>query len=328
MKDIKESKIAVVGVGGVGGYIGGMLAKSYPHVSFVARGARGESIREKGFVLHSDYKGEILVHPETVAGSSRELEKQDIIFVCVKNYSLESACEELKGAVGPDTVVVPVMNGVDPAERTAKTLGAGIVVSALIYIVAFANPDYSVTQQGKFASLRIGIPGVAPLTLEAAAAEAEDPKVQAQEAIAYTAEILEGADIDFKVSKDIEADIWRKYILNCAYNVSTARYNCNVAGLRADPVKMQEYEALVYEALAVAMKKGVHVGTEDAEGIMHRIREEQADNASSSMKRDVEAGRPAEIETFSGYIVREGKRLGVPVPVSEQFYEALKEMCR
>ena len=146
MKDIKDSKIAVVGVGGVGGYIGGMLAKYYPHVSFVARGARGESIREKGFVLHSDYKGEILVHPETVAGSSRELEKQDIIFVCVKNYSLESACEELKGAVGPDTVVVPVMNGVDPAERTAKTLGAGIVVSALIYIVAFANPDYSVTQ--------------------------------------------------------------------------------------------------------------------------------------------------------------------------------------
>ena len=130
MKDIKDSKIAVVGVGGVGGYIGGMLAKYYPHVSFVARGARGESIREKGFVLHSDYKGEILVHPETVAGSSRELEKQDIIFVCVKNYSLESACEELKGAVGPDTVVVPVMNGVDPAERTAKTLGAGIVVSA------------------------------------------------------------------------------------------------------------------------------------------------------------------------------------------------------
>ena len=128
--------------------------------------------------------------------------------------------------------------------------------------------------------------------------------------------------------KDIEADIWRKYILNCAYNVSTARYNCNVGGLRADPVKMQEYEALVYEALAVAMKKGVHVSTEDAEGIMYRIREEQADNASSSLKRDVEAGRPAEIETFSGYIVREGQRLGVPVPVSERFYEALKEMCR
>ena len=328
MKEIRDSRIAVVGVGGVGGYVGGMLANYYPHVTFVARGARGESIREKGLVLHSDYKGEIIARPEAVVGSAAELGPQDIVFICVKNYSLEEGCAQLKGAVGPGTVVVPVMNGVDPAERTAKALGTGIVVSALIYIVAFANPDFSITQQGKLASLRIGTPGVAPLTMEDAAAEAEDPKIQAHEAIAYAGSILKGADIDFKASKDIEADIWRKYILNCAYNVSTARYNCNVAGLRADPVKMQEYEALVYEALAVAMKKGVHVGTEDAEGIMHRIREEQADNASSSMKRDVEAGRPAEIETFSGYIVREGQRLGVPVPVSEQFYEALKEMCR
>ena len=150
MKDIKDSKIAVVGVGGVGGYIGGMLAKYYPHVSFVARGARGESIREKGFVLHSDYKGEILVHPETVAGSSRELEKQDIIFVCVKNYSLESACEELKGAVGPDTVVVPVMNGVDPAERTAKTLGAGIVVNGLSTWLLHLKKGKDLNAQGAF----------------------------------------------------------------------------------------------------------------------------------------------------------------------------------
>ena len=328
MKEISDSRIAVVGVGGVGGYVGGMLANYYPHVTFVARGARGESIREKGLVLHSDYKGEIIARPEAVVGSAAELGPQDIVFICVKNYSLEEVCAQLKGAVGPGTVVVPVMNGVDPAERTAKALGTGIVVSALIYIVAFANPDFSVTQQGKFASLRIGIPGVAPLTLEEAAAEAQDPRIQAHEAIAYTGSILKGADIDFKASKDIEADIWRKYILNCAYNVSTARYNCNVGGLRADPVKMQEYEALVYEALAVAVKKGVHVSTEDAEAIMHRIREEQAANASSSLKRDVEAGRPAEIETFSGYIVREGQRLGVPVPVSEQFYEALKEMCR
>ena len=165
MKEIRDSRIAVVGVGGVGGYVGGMLANYYPHVTFVARGARGESIREKGLVLHSDYKGEIIARPEAVVGSAAELGLQDIIFICVKNYSLEEVCAQLKGAVGPGTVVVPVMNGVDPAERTAKALGTGIVVSALIYIVAFANPDFSITQQGKFASLRIGIPGVAPLTL-------------------------------------------------------------------------------------------------------------------------------------------------------------------
>lgn len=328
MKEIRDSRIAVVGVGGVGGYVGGMLASHYPHVTFVARGARGGSIREKGLVLHSDYKGEIIARPETVVGSAAELGPQDIIFVCVKNYSLEEVCRDLKGAVGPGTVVVPVMNGVDPAERSANTLGAGIVVSALIYIVAFANPDFSVTQQGKFASLRIGIPGVAPLTLETAAAEAQDPKIQAHEAIAYTGAILKGADIDFKASKDIEADIWKKYILNCAFNVATARYNNNIGELRADPVKVQEYEDLVHEAMAVAVAKGIHVGREDEDRIIHQFHKEHADNATSSLQRDVAAGGPAETETFSGYIVREGKRLGIPVPVSEQFYAALKEMCR
>ncbi len=327
MKDIRESKIAVVGVGGVGGYVGGMLAAHYPHVTFVARGARGESIREKGLVLHSGYKGEITARPEKVVGSAAELEPQDIIFVCVKNYSLEDVCEELKGAVRPDTVVVPVMNGVDPAERTAETLGKGIVVSALIYIVAFANPDWSVTQQGKFASLRIGIPGAAPLTLEEALAEVNEPKMQAQEAIAYVGSILQGADIDYKASKDIEADIWKKYILNCAYNVATARYNNTIGELRADPVKVQEYEDLVHEATAVGVAKGVRVGEEDSARIIHQFHEEHAADATSSLQRDVAAGRRAEVETFSGYIVREGKRLGVPVPVSEQMYEALKEIC-
>ena len=115
MKEIRDSRIAVVGVGGVGGYVGGMLANYYPHVTFVARGARGESIREKGLVLHSDYKGEIIARPEAVVGSAAELGPQDIVFICVKNYSLEEVCAQLKGAVGPGTVVVPVMNGVDPA---------------------------------------------------------------------------------------------------------------------------------------------------------------------------------------------------------------------
>ena len=94
----EDKKIAVIGIGGVGGYIAAMLAKAYPHVTMVARGARGESIRKNGLVLHSDYKGEIVARPEQVV-PAREMGQQDYIFICVKNYSLEDVCERDRKSV-------------------------------------------------------------------------------------------------------------------------------------------------------------------------------------------------------------------------------------
>lgn len=132
----EDKKIAVIGIGGVGGYVAGMLAKAYPHVTMVARGARGESIRENGLVLHSDYKGEIVAKPERVV-PVREMGQQDYIFICVKNYSLEDVCENIRDMVTDDTVIIPVMNGVDPGEKIRSLIGRGTVVDSLIYTVAF-----------------------------------------------------------------------------------------------------------------------------------------------------------------------------------------------
>lgn len=310
LQGFQDKKIAVVGVGGVGGYLAGMLVKAYPHVTLVARGERGESIRENGLVLHSDFHGEIVAKPEKTVSCSTELEPQDYIFICVKNYSLEEACRELKSAVTDNTVIIPVMNGADPGERTREYLGKGIVIDSLIYIVAFANADYSVTQQGGFASLRIGM---------------KCPNEVEQAKLAETSELLKGANIDHKISADIEREIWRKYILNCAYNVTTAYYDNTIGELRNDPKKAREYEQLVEEAYEVAVKKGVHVKPEHKEAIIHRFYHELADDATSSLQRDVNAGRPTEVETFSGYLVREAKRLGVEVPASERMYEELKK---
>ncbi len=308
IKELQDKKIAVVGAGGVGGYLAGMLIRAYPRVTVAARGERGKSIKKNGLVLHSDYHGEIIARPEKVAEDTALLEPQDLIFLCVKNYSLEQACRELKQAVTDDTIIVPVMNGADPGERTRSFFKKGTVVDSLIYIVAFANKDYSVTQQGNFANLRIGI--------------RDEEK---QNRVFEVSDVLSGAQIDHKISRDIECDIWKKYILNCAYNVLTAFYNNNIGELRNDPKKDWEYEQLVYEAYEVAVKKGVHVTKEHADAIIRRFREELADDATSSLQRDLISGNPTELETFSGYIVREAKRLGVNAPVSGRMYEGLKE---
>ncbi len=309
---MKENvKIAVVGLGGVGGYLAGMLGRSHSQVTFVARGERLQAIRRNGLTLHSDYHGEITVKPKD-AVTAEELDAQDVIFLCVKNYSLEEACRQIAHAVKEDTIVVPVMNGVDPGERTRSWLKKGIVVDALIYIVAFANSDFSVTQQGDFARLEIGLIH-------------EDG--QGKRALEQIDQILSAADIDHNMAQDIQREIWRKYILNCAFNVTTAYYNCPIGDIRSDKTRAQEYEALVREAYQVALAKGVRVTQSHIDAIIERFYHEYADNASSSLQRDVSRHKQSELETFSGYLVREAERLGVSAPVSRRMYEGLREAC-
>ena len=305
----EDKKIAVIGIGGVGGYVAGMLAKAYPHVTMVARGARGESIRENGLVLHSDYKGEIVAKPERVV-PVREMGQQDYIFICVKNYSLEDVCENIRDMVTDDTVIIPVMNGVDPGEKIRSLIGRGTVVDSLIYTVAFANADFSISQQDTFTWLCIGI---------------KNADQGQQEKVAQVAEILKGADIDYKDDGDIEVEIWRKYILNCAFNVMTAFYDNTIGELRRDPVKAQQYETLVWEAASVGRAKGVALTDEHIQEVIHKFRHVHADNATSSLQRDFQiCKKQTELETFSGYIVQEAKRLGVSFPLSEEMYQGLK----
>lgn len=336
---LQDKRIAVIGVGGVGGFLAGMLIQKFPHVTLVARGERGRAIRERGLLLHSEYKGEKSGRPEHVTEAVRLLEPQDYIFICVKNYSLEEVCRDLaaSGALTDETVIIPVMNGVDAGDRVREFLRLGesgiaasrpddaergaasalprkavrnaVVVDSLIYIVSFARPDYSIEQQGQYANLRIGI---------------QNADARQKEKVAEVSRILSEADIDYEAAEDIRCEIWKKYILNCAFNVETAYYDNTIGQLRDDPEKAKQYEQLVREACAVARAEGIGIPEDHADAVIRKFYNDYGDDATSSLQRDVRAGRQSELETFSGYLVREARRLGVPVPVSEKMYEGLK----
>ncbi len=305
--ELLNKNIAVVGVGGVGGYMAGMLLRKFPNVTLAARGERAELLRKNGLIMNSEYDGDSIGLPKAVVNTT-ELEPQDIIFLCVKNYSLEEACSQLKNAVTENTIIVPVMNGADPGERTREYLGKGIVVDSVIYIIAYSNPDYSIRQEGDYAYLRIGT-------------ESLDNRAAVKE----VADVLELANIDMKISEDIQADIWRKYIFNCAYNVETAYYDNNIGQLRRDEEKRKEFIALLEEGYQVALRKKINVTRKDIEHMVYRFREEIADSGTSSLQRDINAGRPTEKEVFGGYLVREAERLGVDAPVSIKMYENMRK---
>ena len=314
----KNPSVTVIGLGGVGGYVGALLADHYDHVTFVIRGDRAERVSKQGLCLHSDHRGERITRPERVVLSAEELEPQDYVFVCVKNYSLEDVCRTLGHAVDDHTVVIPVMNGVDPGRRLEEYLNtytgcSPVVLDSLIYIVSFLDEEGAIRQQGDFATIYLG-----------SARQETRYQQEAKRAV----ELLQGAELDCHFAEDILAEIWKKYMLNCAYNVATAAYDCPIGPLRADAERSAQYETLVWEAFAVAKAQGVHVKREDAEHIIWRFYHDHAEDASSSLQRDVMACRPNELETFSGYLVREAKRLGVDAPVSEMMYRKLKVVTR
>ena len=309
---MNQKKITIVGIGGVGGLLAGVLIRKYGvNVSLIARGKRAEHLRTHGLTLHSDAYGEFTVNPAAVTDDPAVLPTQDLVLVCVKNDALEAAAQQIMPIVGPNTVVLPVMNGVTAAKKLRAILPTGTVLGCVIYTVSGAGQDFSITQQGKFTELSIG-------------SQVFDSAEQAvaEEAAALFME----AGIQCKAVEDVAAAIWTKYVLNCAYNVATARWGCTIGGIKADENRVEDCRALLTESWKVGIASGVALPEELPEKQLRRILK-TSDDSDSSLGRDFAAGRPGEMEVFCGDVIRMAETLGVDVPMTRKYYDALKDIA-
>lgn len=305
-----DCRIVVAGLGGVGGFLGAALASVYPNVTFFARGARKDFLKANGLTLQSEFIGNRQVFPALVTDQVSEIETADILIISVKNYSLEQICEELSPIVDAHTIIVPVLNGTDPGDRTRQTFGKGIVVDSLIYIISESRPDFTIVQKGDYATLRIGT-------------RSDKPEIQA--AVQTIHRLLEPTGVTCIVEEDIEAAIWKKYIFNCAYNIMTAAYSADVQDLHAKPEYITDMETLINEACLVARCKQISILDDFTEERMHFFLNLQSPTGTSSLRRDIDAGRPCELETFSGALLQEAAKCGLELPRTHYYYELLKK---
>lgn len=295
-------KIMVSGIGGVGGYIASVLCANYIDVTLVARRARKEALEKQGLVLYSDFFGDHTFHP-AVTDTPAAAGIQDVIFVCVKNYSLEAALTALRPCVGDHTIIVLILNGVDHSDVARHVLPKGILVDSAIYITSAYDKEYAIHQHGKFTRVVLGGAN--------------------QDAVDTVYDLLNHPGITCKKTDDIEAELWNKYILNCAYNVLTAYYECTIGDIMGDDQKKQEFYTLLSEAYTVGKALGVHLDPRIVDTLFGKIVRQDAKDGSSSLARDVIAGRQSELETFSGYLVKTADRLHVQAPFSKHCYTAL-----
>ena len=299
-------RVGVMGAGGLGGYFGGLLARNGADVTLVARGPHLMAMQAQGLSVRSELAGRFVVHPP-VTDNPASMGVVDLLLFCVKAYDLELAARQCLPVVGPDTVVLPVQNGIDAAERLAAVLGPRPVLGGLTYVASRITSPGLVVQQGRAGALVFGeLDGVVT------------PRGQAVE------QFLSRHGVTGELRADIGVRLWEKYMVVCATGGVLALRRQPFGLVLASTEARQMMSEVMAEVAAVAVASGVPLPGDAVPRLLAYLERHMAPEARSSQLSDLQAGRRLELEYLNGTAVRLGRRLGVPTPANGVIYQALK----
>jgi len=310
MTQSSKTTVAVVGAGAVGSYYGAMLARAGHAVTLIGRAAHVAAIRERGLLLHKGGSVET-VHLD----ASTEIDAvrgAELVLVCVKSTDTDGVARALAPHLRAEALVLSLQNGVDNAPTLAAALPRQRVLAVAVY-VATALPEPGVVQHHGRGDLVIG-PIEAP-----APADAAQLAQQLQRVVA----VLASADVPVTVSPDVRAELWRKLLVNCAYNAISALAQQPYGPMAAQPEIVQMQRALVHETVAVARAEGVALSLDDSMEAMQRIAAAMPAQFSSTAQ-DMARGKSSEIDHLNGTVVRLGARHGIAVPANQALYALVK----
>jgi 2-dehydropantoate 2-reductase len=297
-------KILVYGAGGVGGFFGGLLTRAGADVHFVARGAHLDALRSDGLTIRSHVLGDIHLPRLSAVPSAADVGRVDLALICVKTHQMPDILDDLATAIGPDTLIVPLQNGVEADEQLAARFGAARVVPAVVYVGA------TVEEPGVISHVAAGKIGIGA-TRDVGAAT-----------VATVRDVLAQSGQPVYISNDIQRERWHKLMWNAAFNPVSAITERGPAELLAMPDARALLLAIMREVLDVGRACGVDLRDEDiAEQIAWT---EKAAGLRTSTMVDRERGRTMETDALIGVVVRKGKAAGVPTPRCEAVYALLK----
>ena len=297
-------RIAVVGAGGVGGYFGAKLARAGESVVMLARGAHLEAIRRDGLRVRSAVDGEFTVKVEAVE-SLAGIAPVDMALFCVKSFDTRVAAEALRPALGPDTGILSLQNGVDNEDIIDEILGAGRALGGAAFVFS------TIESPGVIAHTLLG-----RIVFGEMDGRASERAVRLRDALAQ-------AGVPVELSRDVRRLLWEKYLLISAQAGATALTRLPIGVIRESPATWQMYRRIVEELAAVARAAGVTLADDVVDTIV-KTAGGLAPNAYSSLYHDLVHGRRLELEALHGHAVRLGERLGVPTPTVSTVYAALQ----
>jgi len=298
-------KIAIFGTGGVGGYFGGRLAQSGQDVVFIARGAHRAAIAEHGLRVES-IDGDFTVRPAVVFEDPAEAGVVDVVNVATKAWQVAEAAELMRPLLGPNTFVLPLENGVDSVETLVSALGRERVLGGMCRISSFVAAPGLIRHVGTSAYLAFG-------ELD------NQPSARARALLGVFAGVPQ---IRAEIPADIQVTMWEKFALICAVSGVGAVTRQPMGAARSVPETRELLRAALEESTALGRARGVALAANLPDKVLELIdRTEPA--TIPSMQRDIMDGRPSELESQNGAVVRMGRESSVPTPTHAFLYAAL-----
>ena len=298
-------RIVVFGTGGVGGYFGGRLAQAGEEVTFIARGEHLRAIKAHGLKVDSS-SGDFVIHPAKATDNVGEVGETDLVVLGVKAWQVPEAARAIKPLVGPATTVMPLQNGVDAVPQLVAELGPDNVIGGLCRIVSFVVAPGHIRHADFAPTIIIG--------------ELDNRRT---ERIAKIEEVFKHAGLDTTIAADIEVALWTKFLFIASFSGIGAVANAPVGVFRSDPKWRAHLLSAMEEIYALAHARGVKLPSDSVERVMAAV-DGFPEDATSSMQRDIAAGKPSELDSQNGAVVRMARESGIEVPTHTFIYQTLR----
>ena len=296
-------RIAIFGTGGAGGYFGAHLARVGEEVVFIARGEHLTAIREQGLQVETPV-GEIIARSEATDDPA-QAGAVDVVLVGVKTWQLADAARAMRPMMTPQTFVVPLQNGVEAAAQLAAVLGAQHVLGGLCGTISRVISPGHILSIGETNFIKFGELDNRP-----------------SERARHLQKTFERAGIKAEVPSDIQAAVWEKFIFVAPYGGIGAVTRAPAGVTRSLPETRRMLERGMREILEVSRAHKVSL----PEGIVEKSMElidSLVSSSTTSLQRDIAAGKPSELDAWNGAVVRLGQEAGVPTPLHEFIYHSL-----
>jgi 2-dehydropantoate 2-reductase len=288
-------RILVVGAGATGGYFGARLHQAGRNVTFLVRPSRAALLRAKGLTIQSP-SGETTLNPPLVSADAIKT-SYDVVLLTVKAFSLEAALADLRPAVGPQTMILPVLNGMKHVELIRQEFGEEALVGCVCKIATFLDDEGRIVQLSPLHDLAYG-----------------EMDGSLSERVTRLDQTMQGAGFDAKLSADVEREMWEKWILLATLGGVTCLMRGTIGDIEAVPDGAGFSTAFLDEVISVVRS----VGRAPSEAFVASARDALTKRGSpltSSMYRDLQAGHPVEVEQIISDLLRRGQAAGISTPL-------------
>ena len=313
--DIK--RVCIYGTGGVGGYFGGRIADAFTDpqfkdygIYFIARGEHLKAIKQNGIVVKTPDRI-ISAKPTLATNDIGKIPAPDLILLCVKSYDLQQAATAINLVAHDNTVISPLLNGVDIYDRIRMNLDNAIVLPACVYLGTYIESPGVINQSGGNGVIIFG------------------PDRQVSEyAGGNVKDFFQKIGIKYEWYDDPWPKIWEKYIFIASFGMVTALTGETLGAIMKNDKHRNMVRGIMEEIYAISKTKNISLPPDIIQKSMNKA-SNFPNEARTSYQRDIEnKSQYNEGDLFGGTIIREGKVLGVTTPITEAVYQRINEMKR